>query len=86
MNRPSRPFSLLLAVLLSGFAAGFTAAAQEPLPLRILHYNDFHSQNLPFKVSGKDDDGAKATIEVGGLACLRGAVDAARDARHAVQL
>jgi len=64
-------------------AAALLLLAYAPLPaqdtgrvaLTILHYNDFHSQNLPFTVTKTMDDGSRNAVEVGGAAVLKAYVD-----------
>ena len=45
----------------------------DPLPVTILHWNDFHAQNLPFVTTMGGD-----TVEVGGAAYLAGLLDSLR--------
>ncbi|NUQ82673.1 MAG: bifunctional metallophosphatase/5'-nucleotidase [Bacteroidetes bacterium] len=48
-------------------------------PLTILHWNDAHSNNLPFKTKRSPSD--PQLVEVGGYAWLKAALDSIRDAR-----
>ena len=68
-------FLFALTLLLSSF---MTAQQSGTIALRILHYNDFHAQNLPTTVSSKDKNGNRTNVEVGGLAYLKGYVDSFR--------
>lgn len=43
--------------------------------LTILHWNDFHSQNVPTRISKKSDDGTKKDVMVGGAAYLKAYID-----------
>lgn len=43
--------------------------------LTILHWNDFHSQNIPMKLSKKNDDGSRITYDCGGAAYMKAYVD-----------
>jgi 5'-nucleotidase / UDP-sugar diphosphatase len=74
MNRLFRfPVSVLaIAVMASSM---LLAQPSGTVALRILHYNDFHAQNVPMSVTSKGENGEKATIEVGGLAFLKAYID-----------
>ncbi|MDH7516217.1 MAG: metallophosphatase, partial [Bacteroidota bacterium] len=77
-----RPFVRLCAIgvlLAAVFTVPFVASAQSKdtglVALTILHYNDFHSQNLPFSVTKSGTGEAKQTIQVGGAAALKAYAD-----------
>jgi len=51
--------------------------AQQPatVNLTVLHYNDFHSQNVPRTISKRGKDGSRTKVEVGGAAVLKAYID-----------
>jgi 5'-nucleotidase/UDP-sugar diphosphatase len=69
MNMHFRLYLLLLLLL----SAPLTA--QQVMELTILHYNDFHAQNLPTTLSAKSDNGERVKKDAGGSATLKGAID-----------
>ncbi len=70
-------FTMFAAIL--PLAAGLMfGQVPEKVELRILHYNDFHSQNIVSKITKTDSAGGKRTIEVGGTAVLKAYIDRAR--------
>ncbi|MCB2205501.1 5'-nucleotidase C-terminal domain-containing protein [bacterium] len=54
--------------------------AQRMVELTILHYNDFHSQNVPTTTWLTQDDGSRGKVEVGGSAVLKAYIDRERAA------
>ncbi|MBL0173662.1 MAG: bifunctional metallophosphatase/5'-nucleotidase [Ignavibacteria bacterium] len=70
---------LILAICLLPAAAGLlTAQETDRVVLTFLHYNDFHSQNLPTSISKTDSTGAKISVSVGGSAVLKATIDRER--------
>jgi 2',3'-cyclic-nucleotide 2'-phosphodiesterase (5'-nucleotidase family) len=65
----------VIALLFLFGCAAHTTLNDGSIPLTILHYNDFHSQNLPFTVSMTDNLGNKSAYTVGGLAMLEGYIN-----------
>ncbi len=55
------------------------AFAQQAVELTILHYNDFHAQNVPTKITLPDADGVPRQVKVGGSAVLKAYIDRIRD-------
>ena len=66
-------FRTFLAIILLS-AVGF-AQGEHLAKLTILHWNDFHSQNLPMKVTKKSDDGSRSTYDAGGYAYMKAYLD-----------
>jgi 5'-nucleotidase / UDP-sugar diphosphatase len=56
------------------------------LPLTLLHYNDFHAQNLPVDTKIRDAQGVERTVPMGGAAALAGYADSLRFAQINVLL
>lgn len=52
--------------------------AQRTVELTILHYNDFHAQNVPTTMNIRTDDGSRERVAVGGSAALKAWVDRER--------
>lgn len=77
-----RSILLSLSVLL-GIAGALHA---QTVPLTILHYNDFHAQNVPTTLTLKNADGIDERVKVGGLAVLKAYIDAVRDTTASVLL
>lgn len=76
-------------IILLVFAFVFPAFAQESdnadvKELNILHWNDFHSRNMPYKVNKKDSTGAQTQILVGGTASMLGYLNKYRDEKSLV--
>ena len=76
-----------ILLLLLGFI--FPAFAQETddtnvKELTILHWNDFHARNMPYKVNKKDSTGAQMQIYVGGTASMLGYLNKYRDNKSIV--
>jgi len=76
-------------LILLVFAFVFPAFAQETdnpdvKELTILHWNDFHSRNMPYKVNKKDSTGAQTQIFVGGTASMLGYLNKYRDSKSLV--
>ncbi|MFH1862610.1 MAG: bifunctional UDP-sugar hydrolase/5'-nucleotidase [bacterium] len=65
---------LLTAVFLLIGARQCCSEDPQPLPFTILHWNDFHAQNLPFE---REFDGQK--VKVGGVAHLTALLDSLRE-------
>jgi len=62
-----------------------TIVFAEQQTLRILHWNDFHSQNVPMKVVAKDSiTGKESTYLVGGTAALLGYINKEKENRNDV--
>lgn len=76
MNKLNCPALLLVVFLIL-----LTGCQREPLT--ILHWNDAHSNNLPFKARRSPDD--QQMVEVGGYAWLKSALDSIR-AKNPVHL
>ena len=72
MPRLSLRFALVATAFLVLISAGCRRAPQ-PLTVTILHWNDFHAQNLPFKAVIEGD-----TVTVGGAAYLAALLDSLR--------
>lgn len=78
--------SRLLSVFLLLFLA-VPLTAQQTLNLTILHYNDFHSQNVPTTLSVRTDDGERVRKPAGGAAVLKYAIEKIRgEEEHVVLL
>ncbi|MBI5402774.1 MAG: bifunctional metallophosphatase/5'-nucleotidase [Ignavibacteriae bacterium] len=76
-------------IILFVLAFAFPAFAQESgnqdvKELIILHWNDFHSRNMPYKVNKKDSTGAQTQIYVGGTASMLGYLNKYRDDKSLV--
>jgi 5'-nucleotidase / UDP-sugar diphosphatase len=54
------------------------AVAQQAVDITILHYNDFHAQNVPVNMTIEDENGEKQKVQVGGSAVLKAYVDGIR--------
>lgn len=52
----------------------------------ILHWNDFHAQNVPMKITRKTVSGSDTTYYVGGTATLLGYIDSLRQGRSDIAL
>jgi 2',3'-cyclic-nucleotide 2'-phosphodiesterase (5'-nucleotidase family) len=80
--------SFALIVLMLGLWAGCGTTKEIPTnqlqlePLTVLHWNDFHAQNVPFKVTLKDTvRKVDSTYYVGGTAALLGYIGQIKDQR-----
>jgi 5'-nucleotidase / UDP-sugar diphosphatase len=62
--------SILLNVIFS-----FTLFSQDLKEVTILHWNDFHARNQPYKVSKKDSTGEQVYYEVGGVGSMLGYIN-----------
>ena len=67
-------FFLLIQILIA-----LPVTAQQDVDLTILHYNDFHAQNVPTKITLRDAEGGPRSVQVGGSAVLKAYVDRVRD-------
>ncbi len=66
----------LLALIICTASIIFSSAyAQHTASLTILHYNDYHAQYLPLKVSKTDSAGQPVRYEVGGAATFKTALN-----------
>lgn len=61
-------------LLVSLISLGGRVQAQK-VPLTILHYNDFHAQNVPMKIPRTDSAGNRTVVEVGGSAYMKAYID-----------
>ncbi|MDE3058369.1 MAG: bifunctional metallophosphatase/5'-nucleotidase [Bacteroidota bacterium] len=53
-----------------------TSLIAQEIPLRILHWNDFHAQNIPFKIKAKSETtGNDTSYFVGGSAALKAYIE-----------
>lgn len=68
----------LLLVILLGLVTVLPSAAQQTAGLTIVHYNDFHAQNVPVTMMIDDGEGGKTKVQVGGSATLKAYVDGIR--------
>lgn len=77
---------VLLSALVLSFGCSSSLVDREPstAPLTILHWNDFHAQNVPMKISRKTASGSDTTYFVGGTAALLGYIDSLRRAHSDV--
>lgn len=81
-----RRFHRLLLPALLLLAAGFGACSgsgdgvqdNDRIPITILHFNDFHAQNVPMTVTRTTDSGEKLPVAVGGFAWLGAYADSFR--------
>lgn len=73
----------LFTIVLLLFSAGLLFSQDNLKDLRILHWNDFHSRNLPYKAS-KKIDGETVNYIVGGSASLLGYLNKYRDNKSLV--
>ncbi|MBS4028651.1 MAG: hypothetical protein KGZ58_08435, partial [Ignavibacteriales bacterium] len=65
-----RTFCFILAF------SSLLSAQENTATLRILHWNDFHAQNTPFKISKKDSlTGKEISYFVGGTAAFLGYIN-----------
>ncbi|MDT8325374.1 MAG: metallophosphoesterase, partial [Bacteroidota bacterium] len=78
MTRTFRFLSLALFAALSLHA--LPLHAQRTVELTILHYNDFHAQNVPTTMNVRNDDGSRERVDVGGAAAMKAWVDRERAA------
>lgn len=72
-----RLFGTLACTLIFGVSS--FAQPKDAVTLTILHYNDFHAQNVPTRITKKDSLGNRYTTEVGGYAFLKRMVDSLRE-------
>ncbi|MBN1633047.1 MAG: 5'-nucleotidase C-terminal domain-containing protein [Ignavibacteria bacterium] len=75
--------SKYLTIILLLFSASLLFSQEGIKELRILHWNDFHSRNLPYKAS-KKIDGETVNYIVGGSASLLGYLNKYRDNKSLV--
>jgi len=68
-------------VLLLGCSGSYLQKHSSTATLTILHWNDFHAQNVPMKVSRKTADGTDTSYYVGGTAALLGYIDSLKRGR-----
>ena len=66
---------LLVVIIIAGTIVCASAPAQRRASFTILHYNDYHAQYLPLKVSKKDAAGQPVRYEVGGAASFKTALN-----------
>lgn len=71
-------------IFLAGNSFSYLNPQSSVTSLTILHWNDFHAQNLPFKVTKKTDAGTDTSYLVGGTATLLGYIDSLRRDRMSV--
>jgi 5'-nucleotidase / UDP-sugar diphosphatase len=76
---------IILPVLISVLSA-LPAVAQQAVDITILHYNDFHAQNVPVSKTLSDEHGEKQKVQVGGSAALKAYVDGIRTTKDNVIL
>lgn len=62
--------SILLNVIFS-----FALVSQDLKEVTILHWNDFHARNQPYKVSKKDSTGEQVYYDVGGVGSMLGYIN-----------
>ncbi len=75
-------YVLALLLLLSGCSASRQFKThQRTSAISILHWNDFHAQNVPFKVTRKTQSGNDTSYYVGGAATLLGYMNRLRHDR-----
>ena len=68
---------------LTGSVLYYSPDDPSPVPMTILHWNDFHSQNIPTEVRRRDEDSGRDIItQIGGYAALAGLVDSIRAAEE----
>lgn len=67
---------LMVMIAFAGSILCSNVSAQHPASLTILHYNDFHAQYLPLKVSKTDSTGKSIRYEVGGAATFKAFMNA----------
>ena len=77
----ARHFVFLLLLFLAA-----PLSAQQALQLTILHYNDFHSQNVPTTMRVKNDDGEQVRKPGGGAAVIKHMVEKFRAGEEHVVL
>lgn len=87
MQKPSpdsiRTKTRVLILLAAAVAAWSSPLTAQTRYLTILHWNDFHSQDSPFKVDAVDSStGVKTSYLVGGSAVLFGLIDSLRGSRR----
>jgi 2',3'-cyclic-nucleotide 2'-phosphodiesterase (5'-nucleotidase family) len=76
-----RAFRILLLVLFTTLPLhAQPLQAQRTVELTILHYNDFHAQNVPTTMNVRSDDGSRERVAVGGSAAMKAWVDRERAA------
>lgn len=73
----------LFTIIFLLFSAGLLFSQENLRELKILHWNDFHSRNLPYKAS-KKIDGESVNYIVGGSASLLGYLNKYRDDKSLV--
>lgn len=71
-------------VLFLGCSSSLVNRESSTASLTILHWNDFHAQNVPMKISGKTASGSDTSYFVGGTAALLGYIDSLKRARSNV--
>lgn len=80
-TRLIKKFLILLLILFS--ANGFLFAQENSgiKEIQILHWNDFHARNTPYKINKKDSLGNTYSVELGGTANLLGYINKFRDSK-----
>lgn len=73
----------LIFVILLTFVYAFSSAQEYVKELSILHWNDFHARNVPYKTT-KKKDGESVSYFVGGTASLLGYLNKFRDDKSLV--
>lgn len=77
-------FIILISLLGVCCAGPDTITDKNAARLTILHWNDFHAQNVPMKIKRTDKAGTDSTYLVGGTATLLGYINQIRNGRSDV--
>jgi 2',3'-cyclic-nucleotide 2'-phosphodiesterase (5'-nucleotidase family) len=77
INHLMKKIILLFVISLLSFSTVFTQ--DNVKDLKILHWNDFHARNEPYKINKKNDAGETVPVFVGGTASLLGYLNKFRD-------
>ncbi|MBS1493296.1 MAG: 5'-nucleotidase C-terminal domain-containing protein [Bacteroidetes bacterium] len=78
-------FNTSLLILLFASSVSFSQESDNIKDVTILHWNDFHARNLPYRVTKKNNDtGTDSTYYVGGTASMLGYLNKYRTANSLI--
>lgn len=78
-----KKINFVISVLIIFFTAGLIYSQENIRELKILHWNDFHARNLPYKAN-KKQDGETISYMVGGSSSMLGYLKKYRDEKSLV--
>jgi 5'-nucleotidase / UDP-sugar diphosphatase len=61
-----------ILLIIAALSIAFNTFTQEIKEVTILHWNDFHARNQPYRVSKKDSSGEQVYYDVGGVGSMLG--------------